>query len=241
MTLKNYLKINLSTYLRICILLGLVATIGCDYLVSRSFNKALELKNCDEAKNILLNAIKKNLNDINSKYNLVHSFVCSGDLPSAIKQIDALLKEPTSYKFELNYLKGFLLGELSEVEQALGAYQKALDIKSDKKIKQNMELLLKQEQSGKSGKKSKGKGKDKDDSEAGDQSEGEQQDQDKDSKNKDSKDKKDKDPKDSKSNKMTQKQIEKIMNEIDGDEKKVRSQGLKVKSKKGNESSDKEW
>lgn len=31
------------------------------------------------------------------------------------------------------------------------------------------------------------------------------------------------------------------MKEIDGDEKKIRSQGLKIKSKKGNESSGKNW
>jgi Ca-activated chloride channel homolog len=236
-----FLKKSLRAYRVAFLILSLCAISGCDYLVSRSFHKALELKNCEEAKNILLRSLSKNLNDNSAKYNLVHAFVCSGDLPSAIKQIDALLKSTTGYEFELNFLKGFLSGETGEIEQALRAYQNALDIKSDTKIKQNMELLLKQERSGKSGKKSKGKGKDQKDSESGDKSEDEQQDPQKDGKDKQKEEKKDKDAKDGKSTKMTQKQIEKIMNEIDGDEKKVRSQGLKVKSKKGNESSEKEW
>lgn len=218
----------------------LSSTSGCDYIDSRSFKTAMEQKNCEDAKNILLRTLKRDRNNKEAEYNLVHAFACAGDFISAQKQVDTALLNESPYIYELNFLKGYILGEMGDVDEALMAYQKALEINPDIRIKQNMELLLKDQQSGKSGKKKKGKNKDKSSESDKNSDEG---DKNKDEENKKSNaDQKNKqDPKENQSKKMTQKQIEKIMKEIDGDEKKIRSQGLKVKSKKGGPSNEKNW
>lgn len=233
-------EIGLKSFRVASFLLAMLVVSGCNYLSSQAFKNALQTKNCEEAKSILLNTLRSDVNNEKADYNLVHAFVCSGDLAASIKQINALLKNKSPYAFELLFIKGYVLGEMGEIERALSAYQKALDIHSDLRIKENMELLLKESKSGKSGKKKKGKGN-KDQSETDKNEKGEQDDPEQ--KNNDSKesDPNDKDPKNNKSKKMSQKQIEKIMKEIDGDEKKIRSQGLKIKSKKGGGSNEKNW
>jgi tetratricopeptide (TPR) repeat protein len=226
--------------IRFTVLLFLILS-GCDYFKGKNFESALKQKNCDQAKSILLNMLKENPSNFKPKYNLIYSYVCAGDLPSALKQVDVLLKEEKKYAFELYFLKGYLNGEIEELDEALASYQKALEIHADTRVKQNMELLLKQQGGGKSGKKQKGKGKKQEDSESDKNSDGSDSDSEKENKDPKSSKQKDQDPKDGNSKKMTQKQIEKIMNEIDGDEKKIRSQGLKIKDKKGSGSSGKNW
>ncbi len=218
-----------------------LSTIGCGYFESRAFRVAIEQKNCDIAKNLLLRSLKKDLNNQSAQYNLAQTFVCSGDLVSALKHIKILLKNNSAFQFELLYLQGFILGQTGEIDDALSSYQRALDIRSNIEIKQNMELLLKNSKSGKKGKKKKGKGKNSDKSQADKNADGEQKDPKRESKDPRSDSQSQQDPKNNKSQKMSQKQIEKIMKEIDSDEKKVRSQGLKIKSEKGGSSSEKNW
>lgn len=231
-----------SNIINAVVLVGVVGLLAqCNYLESRALKLAIEQQNCDQGKKIMLNALKKNLNNKVAKFNLIHTFLCSGDIPSALKQIDSLLLEQTGFEYELYYLKGFLLGETGEINEALASYQKALDLNQDVKIKQNMELLLKQQSSGKGGKGKKGKGKNQDQSQSEKNSEGKNEDPQRQSDQENSEPQNNKDPKNNQSKKMSQKQIQKIMKEIDGDEKKIRSQGLKIKTKKGNDSSDKDW
>lgn len=233
-----------AKFINFALIISVSLLSSCGYIESRSFKTALEQKNCLEAKNILLKSLKKDLNNDHAKYNLIHSFACAGDLDSANKQIDALLNEGSKYKYELYFLKGYILGEMGDIDEALMAYQNALDINADVKIKQNIELLLKDQQSGKSGKKKKGKNKKQKDSDPSDDQndpnqdpeDQKQQNKDKKSSGEDQKKESQKQPK-----KMTDKQVEKIMKEIDGDEKKIRSQGLKIKSKKGGQNNEKNW
>lgn len=214
---------------------------GCDYYESRNFKLAYEQNNCIEARKILLNTLKKDFNKYAPKFNLIHTYVCEGDLLLAVKQATALLADDVDHKFELYFIKAYLLGEMGEIAEALSNYQKALDIKSDKRVQQNMELLLKGSGAGKSGKNKKGKGKKNDKSQSDENSDGEESDPERKDQGSSKDDSSNKDPKNEQSKKMSQQQIQKIMKEIDGDEKKIRSQGLKIKSKKGNESSGKNW
>lgn len=214
---------------------------SCGYVDSRAFKMAIESKNCEEAKSILLSVLRKKSDNQDAAFNLVHTFMCAGDLVSAQKQVDALIRSKSPYLFELYFLKGYIAGEIGEVDDALLAYQKALDIKTDQKIKKNMELLLQDSKSGKSGKKKKGKGKKQKDSQTDKNSKDNENDPEQKNENPDPNKPSDKDPKDEQSKKMTKKQTEKIMKEIDSEEKKVRSQGLKIKSKKGGSQNDKNW
>lgn len=225
-------------------LLVTIATIyltHCSFIDSRTLKMALEKKSCEEAKVLLLEELKTNINSLKPQYNLIHAFMCSGDLVSAQKQIDTLLKTESPLIFELFFLKGYILGEIGEIDEALLAYQNALEVRSDPRIKENMELLLKASKSGKSGKKKKGKGKKQEESESDKNSEGDEEDPDKKNDNPDLNKPSNKKPKDNQSKKMSQKQTEQIMKEIDGEEKKVRSQGLKIKSEKGSSNNDKNW
>ncbi len=214
---------------------------GCDFLESRNFKKSYDQNNCIEARKILLNSLKRDFNRYAPKFNLIHTYICEGELVQAVKQATALLNDNADHKFELYFIKAYLQGEMGETEQALSTYQKALDIKTDLRVQQNMELLLKDSNSGKSGKNKKGKGKKNDKSQSDDTSEGDESDPERKNKGSADEDLSSKDPKNENSKKMSKQQIQKIMKEIDGDEKKIRSQGLKIKSKKGNESSGKNW
>ncbi len=231
---------NLKMCLLYFVFLGLFLP-ACSYMESRNFYSAYKQSNCEEARKILLNSLKKNFDQYAPKYNLIHTYICSGELNLAIKQINALLVDDGVDKFELYFMKGYLLGETGDLELALGAYQDALDIRSDIKIKQNMELLLKGSKSGAKGKNKKGKGKKNDKSESDDDGKGDDSDPERKNKNPSDGDQSNKDPKNDSAKKMTKQQIQKIMKEIDGDEKKIRSQGIKIKTKKGGASDGKNW
>lgn len=234
-------NLNISFFNRGLFCFIMIFIFGCDYYQSRNFKLAYEQNNCVEARKILLNTLKKDFNKYAPKFNLIHTYICEGDLLLAVKQASALLADDVENKFELYFIKAYLLGEMGEIDQALSNYQKALDIKNDKRVQQNMELLLKGSGAGKSGKNKKGKGKKNDKSQSDENSNGEDSDPERKDQGSSKDDSSNKDPKNEQSKKMSQQQIQKIMKEIDGDEKKIRSQGLKIKSKKGNESSGKNW
>lgn len=214
---------------------------GCDYLSSRNLKLSFDQKKCTNARDSLLNELKDNHKDAIANYNLSFYFICNEELPLAIEHIGSIIANGTPFEFELYFLKAFLLGKAGRIDEALLNYQYALEFKpANRDVKKNMELLLSGSKNGKGGKKSKGKGKQDKDSQADNNSKGANEDPERDSKQKND-EQNNRDPKESKSKKMSQKQIEKIMKEINGDEKKIRSQGLKIKTKEGTGNNEKNW
>ncbi|MCO5114598.1 MAG: hypothetical protein M9899_10565 [Bdellovibrionaceae bacterium] len=225
----------------------LMSLTSCDYLRLRSVNKDLENKNCESARDKLLKGLKQNPDSMAYQYNLIFVSLCEENAGRALKQMDYVLSmegegaetsySQESYSFATLFLKAYVLGEMGDVDEALAAYQEALVYRpTDIKVKQNMELLL-QSNSGKSKKKKKG-GKDSDSASANEE-------QEKGDKQADKIDQSEKDEKklqeESQQKKpLSEKQIEQIMKEIDGDEKKVRSQGIEIKKSKG-QKSEKNW
>lgn len=216
-----------------------MASSSCDYLKLRSIAKDLENQNCESARKKVLNALRDEKNIEAYEYNFIHVLLCEQQRERAFKQMDYLLKQDTPYKFQINFIKAYVLGELGEIDQALQAYQKALYYRPDVRVKQNMELLLKQNP-GKGDKKKSGK-------------ESSEQGQDSQSSDKDSNgskkpqepdlsehDEKEQQQESQQKKELSEKQVEQIMKEIDNDEKKVRSEGIEIKKSQG-QKSDKNW
>ena len=238
-SVKNLLVLWVGVYGIGACGIGACFLTSCGYIDVRNVNRFLKSEDCQSAEYLLLELLKKEPQSFKYSYNLIHSFLCKGELEQARKQVDVLLSANTPHKYELFFLKGFILGELGQTSEALATYQKALDIKPDVKIKQNMELLLKRSKQGKKGKKSQ-KNKSEGQESSGDQGSNAE---DKPSpKSQPSNDNNENDDSSSQEKKrMTKDQVEKIMKEIESNEKKVRSKGVRIKSKKGGESSGKNW
>lgn len=218
--------------------LGIFFLTSCSYIDTRSVNHLLKSEDCQSAKYLLLELLKKEPRSFKHSYNLIHSFLCQGELEQAKKQVDILLLAETPFQSELLFLKGFILGELGQTLKALKTYQKALDIRPDIKIKQNMELLLKKSKKGKKGKKSK---KDKSEGQDSSGDQGSQSEDQQNPQNNPSEAPNEKEDQSSQDKKwMTKDQVEKIMKEIEANEQKVRSKGMRIKSKGKNESG-KNW
>lgn len=224
--------------IRLFFLFGFLMLTSCEYWHLRSVTRDLKNKNCDHAKETTLKMLRSSESLVHH-YNLIYVSLCEENLDRALKQMDYVIsKQGSGFDFEALFLKAYVLGEMGNVDEALATYQEALVFKpTDIKIKQNMELLL-QSNSGKSQKKKKDgkgddssnpdekqeKGEDKKPSDA-DQTEHDEKQQQQESQQKKS---------------LSQQQIEKIMKEIDSDEKKVRSQGIDIKKSKG-QKSEKNW
>lgn len=214
-----------------------VSLSSCEYVRSRSIGRDLTNLHCESAKNKILEALKNTKHPEKYQYNLIHALLCEEKIEQALKQSDYVLSLSNSgYEYPTLFLKGYLLGQIGDVDKALDSYQKALVYKADIKIKQNMELLV-QQNKGKSKKKDKS-GKDKN----SDRPEDSKKDEDKkdQGKNTSEHDEKQEQQESQKQKNLSKKQIEQIMKEIESDDKKVRSQGVDVKESKG-QTSDKNW
>lgn len=215
---------------------------GCEFFRIQAVNKMMDNAECDQARIHLLKYIKSKPEALAYNYNLVFAFLCQKDDENALKQMNILLQQVDGQpRFNLLFLKGWLLGETGKVEPALMAYQEALEIvPASKEVKQNMELLLSENKSGTGGKKSKGgKSGDKQDQKDKD-SKGDESSEKNDPSNSQKSENSDDGKAGQKKKKMSSKQIEKIMKEIESNESKVRAKGLKVESK-GSDDSGKDW
>lgn len=210
---------------------------SCEYVRLRSIGRDLAKQHCESAKNKTLSALKNTKYPERYHYNLIHVFLCEEKVDLALKQTDYVLSLSDSpYRFPALFLKGYLLGQIGDVDLALDSYQQALQYQGDIKIKQNMELLLQQNQ-GKSKKKDKD-GKQQD-SEKPDESKKDEDKKDQ-SANQTEHDEKQQQEESQKQKNLSEKQVQQIMKEIDNDEKRVRSQGIDIKKGKG-QKSDKNW
>lgn len=152
-------------------------------------------------------------------------------------------------EFSAYYNQGVFLGASGEIDQAIEAYQAALDRKPDsKEIKHNLELLIQQQQQ-----------QQKQDSESKEQSDqggqGQPQDQKNEDNNENSKDQKDQDqpnegskdrkqsgkyqPRPYKGDQLSEGDVKKILGELSQQDKKIRSQF--EQKKRNEERNEKDW
>lgn len=138
--------------------------------------------------------------------------------------------------FAARFNQGVLRGEAKKVEEALQAYQRALDIKPDSmEAKTNIELLIQQKQS------QSGEGENKEQNQGGGQGQQGQKNQDQKDKDKKDKDKKDQDKDQNKDQKkeyenspqykprefkgdLSEQDVKKILGELKQQEQKIRGQ-----------------
>lgn len=176
---------------------------------------ALKIKQITEAQKRLLNSLKENPRNDIARLNLGVSFVQLGDFEKALKEfktVDSFASESEA-KFLARYNIGRVLQEQKKVPEALTAYQKALEIKSDSiETKTNIELLLNQQGGGQGSGDSQ---KQPQDGENQNQGQGQDQPQ---PQGQNQNDQQKKQPQD-----LSQSDIEKILEELKSQEQKIRA------------------
>lgn len=163
------------------------------------------------------------------------------------------LAQDDKVKFIAEFNLGELLGKAKKIDEALVAYQAALDLKPDsRETKVNIELLIKdQDKKGKGGDSKDDKDKDKDNKDQKDKKDQDQKKDPKDNKD-DKKDDKDKEgdkpkqydkskpqPKPFKSDELTQGDVNKILGELKQQEQKIRAEFNRREAKE--KPRDKDW
>lgn len=169
----------------------------------------------------LLKSLKQNPKNGIARLNLGVNFVLLDEFDKALKEFQIIDKDPSAspeLKFLARYNTGRVYQEKKEVDQALKAYQAALDLHADSiETKANIELMLQQQEG-----KGKGSGKDpqQDPNQDG---EGSGKDQQKDQgKNGDDENKNKPQPQKG-PQELSEKDIEKILEELKNQEQKIRS------------------
>jgi Ca-activated chloride channel family protein len=165
-------------------------------------------------------------------YNLGRTFFENKEYDKAQKEAKIAAKyapEKSETKFQALFLQGASLGEAKKVDEAIAAYQEALEIKPDSvEVKTNIELLTQQQQGGGGGEdqqqqQQQGDGKDQ----KQDPNQGQQQQQ------------QQKQPKPFKSDELNKKDVENILDELERQEEEIRAkfqrEGVKEAPK------DKDW
>lgn len=193
--------------------------------------EALEQKKALEAHEILSRLVVESPQNPFLQFNLGSSYIAVEDPEKSLKMYQELLKQPNlpeQIAFSSHYNQGVLFATKKEVEKALAAYQKALEIFPNSiETKTNIELLLKMSGGG-------GQGDKKDQQ----QDDGEQQNQDE---NKDSKEPKEFSNKNQQPNQfndkeMSKEDVNKILEELKKQEQNIRAKH----ERKGGKESDRE-
>lgn len=153
-------------------LLVLAFLLSCSTNESVRYNqlgiKALKEENHEKAFKLFLKALGEDPFNPYIRYNLAHSLFQKGEVQKAIDEFKKLEEElfhqgEKKLRFHTLFNQAYLESQQGNIEEALEAYQKTLEINpSSKEVKRNIELLFKENQSSSKNKNNQEQKKDQD-------------------------------------------------------------------------------
>lgn len=171
------------------------------------------------------------------RYNLAFSLIPAERLKDSLHELEqiqvGMSENDTEFYFKTNFAQAFIYSLLGDIDVALEHYQNCLKIMPDsKQVKTNIELLF--AGSGKGKGKGGKKGKDKGDPEKSEKDNSSGDDDDEQSGDKEDQDPQGRDDSSLEKKNLSKEELERIMDELKRQEKKIRLKGAESKEKTSN-------